>query len=151
MYSLLFQCNESLSLKNNNILIPSQVTIQRRKNAPPPPQPICYSYNFFCSQLKANVFNTLYTRKNTPFTCIKRVLHVLWRVLFTGSCMNTKVELELKILSGKGSSIKYVRTEGGGEEGSRPMRTHCVHGGGGSELLRTYAFLKIFSKCIYIW
>ena len=40
----------------------------------------------------------------------------------------------------KGSSIKYVRTEGGG--GSRPMRTHCVHGGGGvkSCCVRTHFF-----------
>ena len=55
--------------------------------------------------------------------------------------------------------IAYVRTGGGGG-GSRPMRTHCVQGGGrgGSKIgkfLRTYfmdgplLFLKKFAK--YIW
>ena len=43
--------------------------------------------------------------------------------------------------SSKGSSIKYERTEGGG--GSRPMRTHCVHGGRG---VRAAAYVRIFFK-----
>ena len=47
-------------------------------------------------------------------------------------------------IRGKGSSIKYVRTEGGG--GSRSMCTHCVHGGRGrgGGAVRAAAYVHIF-------
>ena len=50
-------------------------------------------------------------------------------VFFFSPLINSLPSLSASISLLLGSSIKYVRTEGGG--GSRPMRTHCVHGGGG--------------------